>query len=123
MTSEQKLDRLERIARLFIRAGLRMRVNLRELDEKIGVLVNYQIQNEERFARLEDKMNIMVDAQIGNEERFAKSDERFEKFEERLVKSDERFARFEVQTDRTFNALMEIMRELRIGNSPGRSTA
>ena len=62
MTSEQRLDRLERIAKLFVAAGLRARRNMRDTDEK---------------------MNILIDAQIQNEERFAKSDERFARFETR----------------------------------------
>ena len=79
---------------MFVRAGMRARRNLREMDEKI---------------------NILIDAQIQNEERFAKSDERFAKFEERMVKSDERFAKSEAQTDQTLRVLMEIVRELRNG--------
>ena len=79
---------------MFVRAGMRARRNLREMDEKI---------------------NILIDAQIQNEERFAKSDERFARFEERMVKSDERFAKSEAQTDQTLRVLMEIVRELRNG--------
>jgi hypothetical protein len=62
LTSEQRLDRLERIAKLFVAAGLRARRNMRDMDEK---------------------MNILIDAQIRNEEQFAKSDERFARFETR----------------------------------------
>ena len=89
LTSEQRLDRLERIAKLFVAAGLRARRNMRDMDEK---------------------MNILIDAQIRNEERFAKSDERF-------AKSDERFARFEARTDQTLTALMEIVKKLPNGHS------
>ena len=96
MTSEQRLDRLERIAKLFVAAGLRARRNMRDMDEKI---------------------NILIDAQIRNEERFAKSDERFAKSDERFAKSDERFARFEVRTDQTLKALMEIVKKLPNGHS------
>ncbi|HSV33011.1 MAG TPA: hypothetical protein VLH87_02725 [Pyrinomonadaceae bacterium] len=52
LTDEQRLDRLERIAKLFVRAGLRARSNLRDLDEKFGMLVDAQLANEERFAKL-----------------------------------------------------------------------
>ena len=38
MTPEARLDRLERIAKLFVRDTLRQRQNLRRLDEKIGTL-------------------------------------------------------------------------------------
>lgn len=89
MTSEQRLDRLERVAKLFVAAGLRARRNMRDMDEKI---------------------NILIDAQIRNEKQFAKSDERF-------AKSDERFARFEVRTEQTLKALMEIVKKLPNGRS------
>ena len=49
MTPEAGLDRLERIAKLFVAAGIRARRNIRELDEKIGILVDAQVANEERF--------------------------------------------------------------------------
>jgi hypothetical protein len=54
MTPEQKLDRLERIVKLFVKAGLRARREMRDLDQKISIIVDAQIANEERFARLAD---------------------------------------------------------------------
>ena len=124
MTHEQRLDRLERIAKLFVKAGVRARANMRRLDDKIGILIDAQIKTE-------DQMKEMVQAQRRNDERFAKNDERFAKmderfaraderfvkFDERFVRSDERFAKFETQTDQTLKILMEIMRELRNGDS------
>ena len=117
MTHEQRLDRLERIAKLFVKAGVRARANMRRLDEKIGILIDAQIKTE-------DAMKKMLATQQQNDERFAKtderfvrSDERFAKSDERFAKSDERFAKFETQTDQTLKILMEIMRELRNGNS------
>jgi hypothetical protein len=52
MTSEQRLDRLERIAKLMVKAGLRARGQMREQDEKIRIIIDAQIKNEERFAKL-----------------------------------------------------------------------
>ena len=145
MTHEQRFDRLERIAKLFVKAGLRARANVRRLDEKIGILIDAQIKGEDRMAELKEQMKEMVQAQRRNDERFAKNDERFAKmderfaksdarfakmderfakfderfakFDERFAKSDERFAKFESQTDQTLKILMEIMRELRNGHS------
>ena len=102
MTPEQRLDRLERIAKLFVKAGLRARHNMRELDEKMNIMIDAHIQNEERFAKFD--------------ERFAKSDERFARFEELLTKSDERFIKFEAQTDQTLKALIELVRQRRDGS-------
>jgi hypothetical protein len=52
MTAEERLDRLERIARLMVRAGLRARREMRQQDDKITIMIDAQIRNEERFAKL-----------------------------------------------------------------------
>jgi hypothetical protein len=52
MTHEERLDRLERIARLMVRAGLRARRELRQQDDKITIMIDAQIKNEDRFAKL-----------------------------------------------------------------------
>ena len=52
MTHEERLDRLERIARLMVRAGLRARRQMRQQDDKITIMIDAQIKNEERFAEL-----------------------------------------------------------------------
>lgn len=107
MTHEQRLDRLERIAKLFVKAGLRARANMRRLDEKMGILIDAQIKSEDRAAELNEMMKM---TQMRNDERFRITDER-------LAKSDERFAKFESQTDQTLKILKEIMRGLRNGDS------
>jgi D-serine deaminase-like pyridoxal phosphate-dependent protein len=50
--TEERLDRLERIAKLLVRAGLRARRELRQQDDKITIMIDAQIKNEERFAEL-----------------------------------------------------------------------
>ncbi len=57
MTPEQRFDRLERVARLMIRAGLRARKHSREQDEKLNMIVDAQIKNEDRFARLAESQS------------------------------------------------------------------
>lgn len=52
MTTEERVDRLERIARLLVRAGLRARREMRQQDDKITIMIDAQIKNEERFAAL-----------------------------------------------------------------------
>jgi len=82
MTPEEKLDRLERIARLMVRAGLRARREMRQQDDKITIMIDAQIKNEDRFADLaaslnrhDDKIALMFNAQIKNEDRFAELSE------------------------------------------------
>jgi sulfite reductase alpha subunit-like flavoprotein len=59
MTEEQRLDRMERIVKLMIKAGLRARQQTREQareqNEKINILIDSQIKNEERLAALSEK--------------------------------------------------------------------
>ena len=50
--TEERLDRLERIAQLLVRAGLRARREMRSQDDKITIMIDAQIKNEERFAEL-----------------------------------------------------------------------
>lgn len=59
MTEEQGLDRLERIVKLMIKAGLRARQQTREQsrerNEKISILIDSQMKNEERLAALSER--------------------------------------------------------------------
>ena len=83
MTPEQRLDRLERIAKLFATAGLRARSQFRKQYE---ILMDAQMRNEVRFER--------------NEERFAQNEVRFAKL-----------ADAQIHTDQRLDALIDIIRE------------
>ncbi|MEP6912878.1 MAG: hypothetical protein ABI923_09000 [bacterium] len=83
MTPEQRLDRLERIAKLFATAGLRARTQFRKQYE---ILMDAQMRNEVRFER--------------NEERFAQNEVRFA-----------RLADSQIHTDQRLDALIDIIRE------------
>ena len=63
MTPEQRFDRLERIVKLMIKAGLRARRQTREHDQKIGIIIDAQIRNEERFARNEERFAKLTESQ------------------------------------------------------------
>lgn len=89
MTSEQRLDRLERIAKLFAKAGLRARSDFRKQYE---ILMDAQMRNEAAFER--------------NEERFAQNEERFA-----------RLAESQIHTDQRLDALIDIIRKGRNGGS------
>ena len=82
MTPEQRLDRLERLAKLFATEGRRLRS---EFHQRIEILMNAQMLNEARFER--------------NEERFA------------------RLAESQIHTDQRLDALIDIVREGRRGDS------
>lgn len=127
MTHEQRLDRIERIARLFVREGLRARRRSREQDERINILINHQIRNDEKFAAHEEKfgnhdekINILINLQIRNEEKFAGQDEKFGNLLEVHQQNEERFAKLadsQANMDRQLTSLIETVREGRNGGS------
>ena len=69
MTPEEKLDRLERIARLMVRAGLRARREMRQQDDKITIMIDAQIKNEERFAKLAQAQTDLAASQTQTDRR------------------------------------------------------
>jgi uncharacterized protein YigA (DUF484 family) len=69
MSTEDRLDRLERIARLMVRAGLRARREMRQQDDKITILIDAQIKNEERFAKLVQAQTELSESQIHTDRR------------------------------------------------------
>ena len=69
MTPEEKLDRLERIAKLMVRAGLRARRELRQQDDKITIMIDAQIKNEDRFAKLAQAQIDLAESQAHTDRR------------------------------------------------------
>ncbi len=69
MTSEQRLDRLERIVRLMIRSGLRSRRVSREQDEKINILLEMQMDNVRGFAELREAQMRLTESQTHTDRR------------------------------------------------------
>jgi len=69
MTPEQRFDRLERIVKLMIKAGLRARTQSREQDEKITILIDLQVKNEDRFAALAAAQVRLSDSQTHTDQR------------------------------------------------------
>jgi hypothetical protein len=92
VTPEQRFDRLERIAKLVVRAGVRARRREREQDEKINIIIDAQVKNEERFAKL-------TEAQT------------------ELTKAHAELAQSLAHTDQRLDALIDIIRDQRNGKS------
>ena len=69
MTPEQRLDRLERIAKLFVRAGFRDRKKQREQDERIIILTNAQIATEEQFVKVGAALTRLAESQVHTDRR------------------------------------------------------
>lgn len=101
MTPEARLERLERVAMLLVRAGYRARKQFRNEHKRM--------------------INHAFDLRIANEEKFAQNEERFSRNEGRYVRNEERFAQLvelQVNTDRRLNFLIEIIKDGRnLGNT------
>ena len=67
--TEERIDRLERIAKLLVRAGLRARREMRQQDDKITIMIDAQIKNEERFARLAQAQTELAESQAHTDRR------------------------------------------------------
>lgn len=52
MTPEQRLDRLERVVKLMIKAGLRDRKQSRDQDDKINILIHSQMETSDQISRM-----------------------------------------------------------------------
>jgi hypothetical protein len=113
MTSEQRLDRLERIAKLVVRAGVRYRRDLRELGDKLNVMVDSQIRNDERFKRNEAAFQ---SRSVEHEKRFARNEERLARLAERTDGRFVELAEFQARTERNLAELIKVMTRGRNGN-------
>jgi len=107
MTSEQRLDRLERIAKLFVRAGLRERRNRAELDEKIDIIISAQIANEERFATLSSEI---TRSHNGLAQSLAQS-------HDELSRSLNELAEAQTRTENRLDSFINVINRDRNGNS------
>ncbi|HEY4424431.1 MAG TPA: hypothetical protein VGN10_09505 [Pyrinomonadaceae bacterium] len=52
MTPEQRFERIERVLGYFVREGRRWRVRSREQDEKIKILIHFQMETTEQINKL-----------------------------------------------------------------------
>ena len=131
MTPEQRLDRLESIMKLVVRAGLRER---RETRDKINALIDAHIRTEastERFqarteefqARTEEFQLRLEEAQLHTEEalaRLARGQEHFKAAQMRTEEAMARLAQSQANTDERLDTFMRtverLIQERRNGN-------
>ena len=114
MTSEQRLDRLERIAKLFVCAGLRARRNMKALDEKINIIINNQIEYDERFAGLNRSLNKLSRSLGRSHSELSHS---LERSHNELSRSLDGLARAQVHTNQRLDSLIAIVAIDRNGNT------
>ena len=75
MTTDQRLDRIERILILYYNAGRRELKRVREADEKINILINAQIKNEDGFRQLKERLD-QTDRQMQETDRHMQETDR-----------------------------------------------
>ena len=129
MTSEQRLDRLERIAKLFVRAGLRARQNMKAQDEKINIIINNQIEYDERFSGLNQSLdrshNKLSQAIERSHNELSQAIERshnelsqsLDRSNNELSRSLDELAKAQVHTNQRLDSLIEIVRRDRNGHT------
>jgi len=114
MTSEQRLDRLERIAKLFVRAGLRAGRNMKALDDKINIIINNQIEHDDRFAKMSRSME---QTQRDLTQSIERSHSELSQSHNELSHSMNELAKAQAHTSGRLDTLIEIVRRDRNGNS------
>jgi hypothetical protein len=125
MTSEQRLDRMERILRLVVRAGARER---KETREKINALIDAHLRIEaatERFqARTDDFLFRLEEAQLHTEEALAdlaRGQGRLKAAQVRTEEAMTRLAQAQARTDERLNSFIDtverVIQERRDGDS------
>jgi hypothetical protein len=106
-TSEQRLDRLERIAKLFVSAGLRARRNMKDPEEKINTILNSQREHDERFAGLNQSF----------ERSQRELNQSIERSHSELSQPLNELAQVQTHTNQRLNSLIGIVERDRNGNS------
>jgi hypothetical protein len=99
MTTDQRLDRIERILTLFANTGRRERKRVREVDEKINILIDAQIKNEDGLRELREQSK-ETDRRIQETDRQIQETNRqmregFRELRDLFWKTDERISRLE----------------------------
>jgi len=107
MTSEQRLDRLERVAKLFVRAGLGARRTIQEQSEKINIIISNQMEHDDRFAKMSQSIE-----QSHNE-----LSQSLDRSHTELSQSLNELAKAQIHTSGRLDVLIEIVRRDRNGNS------
>jgi multidrug resistance efflux pump len=118
MSSEHRLDRLEKIVRLVVKEGLRER---REMRDRINALISAQMRDEEALTqykvRTEEAMAHLANAQANTEEALAQLASRTEQLASRTGEEMSRLARAQANTEESLKALINTV--IRIANERG----
>ena len=124
MTPEQRLDRLERIMKLVVRAGLRER---KETREKINALIDAHMHTEDAMARFQtrtEEAQLRTDEAIARmaqeQSSLAQSQASLTQAQASLVQAQAKLTQSQANTDERLNsfisAVERIIKERQNGN-------
>ena len=114
MTPEARLDRLERIAKLFVKAGLRYRYDLREIGDKLNIVVNAQIRNEEQSNQNEVRLTKLAER---TDRQIRDLNTEFDRRQSLVEQQFSELAAFQKRTEESLAELIKIVRQGRNGES------
>ena len=88
MNNDQRLARAERILLLMVNAGRRERKRTREMDEKIAILIDAQIRNEDGFRELRELFKETDRRWKENERRWQENERRWQETMRKMQETD-----------------------------------
>jgi hypothetical protein len=80
----KRIDRLERLAKLFVNAGRRERREQRAVDEKVGILITSHIEVEAQMKEQREQLAQLIAAQAHNEAFTQKNSESIAELKEHI---------------------------------------
>ena len=101
MTPEQRLDRVERILGYFVREGRRWRVRKREQDEKINILIQFQMETTEQINKTSELVNRTTEQVNRTTELVNKTTEQVNRTTEQVNKTTEQVNKTTEQVNKT----------------------
>jgi methyl-accepting chemotaxis protein len=127
MTPEQRLDRVERILGYFVREGRRWRVRKREQDEKINILIQFQMETTDQINKTSELINKTAERVDKVTEQVNKTAEHVDKVTEQVNKLAAGHAIHEKEmadlrrsqklTDKALRSFIDSLRKGRNGSS------
>ena len=102
MNTDQRLARAERILLLMVNAGRRERKRVRDMDEKISILIDAQIRNEYGFLELRELFKETDRKWQENERRWQKNERRWQENDRRWQETMRKMQ----ETDRQWREMM-----------------
>ena len=114
MTPEQRLDRLESVVKLMIKAGLRARKQSRDQDEKINILINSQMETTEQISRFGARTEESIAGLVAGQ---ARTDEALAGLAAGQARTDDALASLAAGQARTDDALRAFINSLRRGRN------